>query len=309
MTYAYVILANNAINAPLILNTHQNTCRIQLAQILKAVSMNYLPDPAIALQYSSSLRKRRSRLQGPARLLATLPTTHETKLSQWLTSPEPSLLHLKGVLKTKDSTRDTATGMVELLVNMKYPVLWVMRGRETIDLGENGLVQLIKHLIWQALRLDAAAVSSISTDFNSAIIQSACSEDEWFQILQMVLRRFKHIFIVVDVEVVKSGPEADPIFSTALYTRLLEFLEACKPTVVKILLSSYRKHSSAIITDALNNDATSACTILNIASSRHNTRRLPGTQKDIFSALRTRLEQANLVSPLDYCLAAPTPAP
>lgn len=281
--------AHNAINAPLIFNTHQNTCHIQLAQILTFVANSNFADPVASLRYSSQLRKRRGRLRPGSDLVICNTPSERTLVIQWLTRPESSVLHLKSALKAKDNTKDFTTGIVELLISFKYPVLWVLRSRDAPELGEDRYVHLLKNLAWQALQLDKSAASAISADFNASLFQNARSEEEWFIILQTIVKRFSRMHMVIDLEILNLRSDA-VAFSSVFYKRLLEFLDACKPTVVKVLLASYRKQSGALIegtpgADGIPTSCINACRFLEFRQKK------PAPTIDMFSQLRKRLEQ------------------
>jgi hypothetical protein len=203
------------------------------------------------------------------------------------------VLHLKSALKAKDNTKDFTTGIVELLISLKYPVLWVLRSKDVPELGEDRYVHLLKNLAWQALQLDKSAANSISADFNAALFQNARSEEEWFIILQSIVKRFPRIHIVIDLEILNLRTDA-VAFSSVFYKRLLEFLEACKPTVVKVLLASYRKQSGALIEDAADHGGIlTSC--INASRFLEFRQKKTGPAIDMFSQLRKRLEQHETV--------------
>ncbi|KAF2121324.1 hypothetical protein BDV96DRAFT_640720 [Lophiotrema nucula] len=281
-----IVQANNAITTPLIFSTHENVCNIQLAQMLSFVSITTLPDPESSLRYGSSLRRRRSRIRSSQGLPSGPPLSNEHQMVLWASSSGSNFLSLKGNLHSKDDTKDFTTGILELLVSLKIPVLWAVKGKAAVNLGEDRFVQILRYLVWQALLLDTAIAAAISGTFNSALFQAARTEEDWFNILQTIICRLPRIFVVIDMELLTPNSDSNisPLLVSMFYTRLQRFMVACRPTIVKVLLVSYRRHSSDTVSSLSDTVA--------VALGSKRRQKLPrSVGKDLFSALRARLEQ------------------
>ncbi|KAF2268712.1 hypothetical protein CC78DRAFT_509873 [Lojkania enalia] len=286
-----MVQANNAINAPLIFSTHQNTCNIQLAQMLAFVSMTALPDPETSLRHSSALRRRRTRIRSSQGLPSGAPLSNDTQVVAWASNPSSNFLSLKGNLHSKDDTKDVTTGILELLISMKIPVLWAVKSKGSINLGDDRFIHILKYLVWQALLIDPNIAAAISASFNAALLQAARTEEDWFNILQLILCRLPRVFIIIDMDLLHPGTDSNipPALTSMFYLRLQNFMETCKPTLVKVLLVSYRRASSESV------DQLSNAIAVSVGSKRRQ--RLPGPRsKDLFSALKTRLEQSKPTS-------------
>ena len=239
--------------------------------MLSFTALTPFADPEITLHYCNSTRKRRTRIRKSGGQHKNQAILDEQRLVTWASTPISSLLVVRGTLDTKDETKDISTAVVDLLMTMEIPVLWVLNGKARPNGSVNSFVEVLKHLTWQALRLGVTTGPTISESFNAPLLQAIRTEAEWFNVLRILLSRFKIIYLVIDAEVLDMNGNSSTTKLLELYTYLQNFVAVCKPTVVKVLISSYRRWSKA-------QPATDPSTMV-VACKRDRRSGLPFTQQ------------------------------
>lgn len=292
LTYSNWETANHSVNAPLILNTHRNTCEIQLTQMLSFTSSTSLPNPETTLRYCRNVRQRRIKSRQSSGSVRIGSLSNEAYLFSWASNLDPSLLVLKGSPSTRDNTKDFATGIVELFISMNLPVIWAFRNQGCLESGEDKFIQILKHLTWQALQLDTSISQAISPSFNATLLHVTRTEADWFNILKLIFARLPRVFIVIDTELLSTSTTASASFAM-FYSRMRRFIDLCKPTIVKVMLASYRQPSrNFIVLDPKTTVALTGPTRCPVSS--FSRRRGYGTDfpRDYFTRLRATLQRS-----------------
>lgn len=287
-----IVITNHSVNAPLILNTHRNTCEIQLTQMLSFTSSTSLPNPETTLRYCRNVRQRRIKSRQSRGSVRTGSLTNEAYLFSWASNSDPSLLVLKGSPSTRDNTKDFATSTVELLISMNLPVIWAFRNQGCLESGEDKFIQILKYLTWQALQLDTSISQAISPSFNATLLHVTQTEADWFNILKLIFARLPRVFIVIDTELLSTSTTASASFAM-FYSRMRRFIDLCKPTIVKVMLASYRQPSrNFVVLDPNITVALTGPTRCRVPS--FSRRRGYGTDspRDYFTRLRATLQQS-----------------
>jgi hypothetical protein len=101
-------------------------------------------------------------------------------------------------------------------------------------------VDLIRYLTLQALRLPKAESTEKTLALSCARFQTACSESEWFQVLESVLGDLGHyVYIIIDLQVLESCPVAGFDWASAILGFFERLAERSSNTKVKVLLLKY----------------------------------------------------------------------
>lgn len=159
-------------------------------------------------------------------------------MKEWAASASSSLVIVKGSYLTRLETKDFAADLVALLRGIKIHVVWSLSATAEGALGWRSPVDVLKQLVLQILQLNDSLVNEQSPSLNAARFQSARTEDDWFELLGLVLEGLPQIYIVVDAEVLSKEFSSQTPWPEAflhLFKRLQGKL--CK-TVVKVVLVS-----------------------------------------------------------------------
>lgn len=129
--------------------------------------------------------------------------------------------------------------ILDLIKSANLPVVWALKGNSDIQPGHDVTIQILKYLVMQILRLNAAVLDTISASFNATVLQSATTEKDWFDILNTVTAGLSELYIVIDAELLQPDSK-DHQWSSDFLQMLRYFIQRSKNTVVKVVLFSYR---------------------------------------------------------------------
>jgi len=212
---------------------------LQLSQILNFTSNMSLIDPIKSFQYGLFMRNRR-------RLTAASSTKRfwlDSKFDKWKTSPESSLIIVQGHAQLRADIRDFCVNVVEALRDANIPVLWALKKADRDATYEPSVVDLIKDLVSQALRVNTGLQTEQSLALNCARFQRASTESEWFELLGAVLAGIPQTYIIIDTDIV-SSIYANTTKDFSLPLAFLGLFQALSfrgvKTVLRVILVSYR---------------------------------------------------------------------
>ena len=182
-------------------DTNRRLDDIQLQQSLSALSdRSNLGDPLQALRYNQWLQRTRGK--GAAPLMATVNTFWRSpKLKSWTSASESSVAAVTGDLRAQDAMRKFALNVIEDLQSHNVCTLWALQP-PGVNAKASGVsvVDVLKHLVTQALRLQQERVSERDMAHNYARMRSLATEKEWFQLLGSILAQVKcQVYIVIDL--------------------------------------------------------------------------------------------------------------
>lgn len=196
-------------------------------------------DTAKTFQYCLLMRNNRRR---PKPNLPCQPFWLNPKMQAWGSLPQSSLIMVKGTFQTRFQVKDFCVDMIELLQNANVPVLWTLKTADQYTILGPSAVDVLKHLVSQALRLTSTQRTDRTLGLSCQKFQTALTEDDWFDLLGSVLAGLSQIYLVVDVETLSSSfASIDADFSWPSYFQAL-FVKLSNrglKTMVKVVLVSY----------------------------------------------------------------------
>lgn len=172
-------------------------------------------------------------------------------LTTWNEEANSSLLLVIGSTAFRDHVNTAATLMTDLIVHeTTTPIIWALKSSQIGSMGCS-VIDLVRYLAMQALQLSPLdAGKQISASFNSARVASAATEQDWLEILVVLLQSFPRVYLVIDAEMLGalgSDSEGPP-----LLLRLLQsFTAQHTQSVIKVALLTYRKVAFANAFSAL----------------------------------------------------------
>lgn len=202
-----------------------------------------LIDPVKSFQYGLFMRNRR-------RLTAASSNKRfwlDSKFDKWKTSPESSLIIVQGHAQLRTDIRDFCVNVVEALRDANVPVLWALKMVERDATHEPSVVDLIKDLVSQALRVNTSLHTEQSLALNCARFQSASTESEWFELLGAVLAGIPQTYMIIDTDIV-STIYANTTKDFSLPQAFLDLFKGLSSrgvkTTLRVILVSYRSNMS-----------------------------------------------------------------
>ncbi|RTE76948.1 hypothetical protein BHE90_008566 [Fusarium euwallaceae] len=174
-----------ALNSSSFIDTSQRLSDLQFSQIMTHVAESRLGDPLVAFRSSQSSLWRQQRN------VNIIPSTNKfwlsPKLETWSSAPESRVIMVKGVVDARFAMKRFSINMIQQLQSNSVPVLWALRSRERHpDIGDVSLIDVFKHLIQQALRLDASLTDK-GMSLQCRRFQIATTEQDWLQLLGSAL--------------------------------------------------------------------------------------------------------------------------
>lgn len=103
---------------------------------------------------------------------------------------------IQGSLPIRRMAQDLVADVIELVKAVDVPIV---KTGTSLEASERP-IHVIKYLVMQALQLNCSVVSWISGNLNAALLQSARTEAEWFEILKLVLSGLPETFIILLVD-------------------------------------------------------------------------------------------------------------
>lgn len=144
---------------------------------------------------------------------------------------------IKGNHTSRFDVKDFCVNAINLLRDSKVPVFWALKTVEAPS-----MVDLLKDLVSQALRLNEALHSERTMALNCTKFQRAETEMQWLELLGSALVGLPRVYIIIDVEAVDPRLRSlDAAFSwpTAFLHMFQKLTNHGGKTVVKVVLVSY----------------------------------------------------------------------
>jgi hypothetical protein len=182
------------------LDTNRRLDDIQLQQSISALSDSNLGDPLQALRFNQWLQRNRGK--GAAPLMMTINKFwHSPKLQSWTSASESSVAAVTGDLRAQAAMRNFALTVIEDLQSNNVCTLWALQP-PGVSAKASGIsvVDLLKHLVAQALRFQQERATERDMAHNYAHMRSLATEKEWFQLLGSTLAQTGcQVYIVIDL--------------------------------------------------------------------------------------------------------------
>lgn len=231
--------ANQSILSGRYLNTDQILTDLQLNAILDYLSQDRRLDPFKALQICGSAYRRGGRanmVEAKAKLQS------HPKIAVWHQEHGSSFLLVRGDFRSRFELKFYMYSMIQALRRSNIPVVWVLNSPLDGVASGCSIIDIIKDLVYQCLRLDIRAQSERTLSISCSRFRGAISEDDWLDILASVVSSFPQLYIIIDLEVVDrryvkakeqwSWLEAFHVLSQGLVARNIK-------TRLKVFLVSY----------------------------------------------------------------------
>ncbi|KAL7790948.1 hypothetical protein V8C37DRAFT_382944 [Trichoderma ceciliae] len=220
------ITSYHAIQSTTMLDTNQRVSDIQLSQILSHLSNVPLDDPLICFQYHLFFRNRRA--LGTSPRTTTNPFWLSPQFRSLFSSEKPALAVMKGGFTCRQVLQDFCVDVIQHLRGSDIPTLWALK-RASGSKDEHSvfsIIDLLKYLIFQALRLNESSKTERTIAWRSAQFHRATTAMELFQLLLAVVNSLgRQVYLVIDLEIVHEslrGPDGFDIVS--------EFLQSFQAT-------------------------------------------------------------------------------
>ena len=144
-------MAYQSVNASANLDTNQRLSDLQVSNIMASVSSSCI-DAVKSLQYCTFMRnKNRSRFVAAPELFWLRP-----RFQCWVSSKSSSLIMIKGAHASRFDVIDFCVNAISLLRDSKVPVLWALKTIDQDAVEAPSVVDLLKDLVSQALRVNDA---------------------------------------------------------------------------------------------------------------------------------------------------------
>ena len=218
-------------------NTDQRVFDLQLSQILTFTTKSVLPDPELCFHHSIAWRKGH-KLQ----LDRSIGIWKSPKLRSWTSSAASALVVVKGTYSSRSVAKHLGFSVVENMRSSRIPVIWVLPQDCQEYSTDLTTIDLLKNLVYQAIRLNSAFRRESACALSCARIQSATTESEWFNILGSALAEVPLVYIVINIGSLgrKIIPVSDDFSLPLAFTNLFKQLASRDShTVVKLILISY----------------------------------------------------------------------
>ena len=234
------------INASAMLNTNMALTDLQFSNILNALTNLPLEDPDKSLQRATFLSAR-ARNQ---RMVPCDPFWLHPRFQAWAESPASGLVMVRGSHSTRAAMKDCLVNAIEQIRRSNATALWALKTQvpnanpnsDTQTTNSITAVELLKYLTSQALKFGPPPTER-SLTISCARFQRARDEREWIDLLAVSLADLKHVYIVVDVELLLSPEPSSssiPFTLPESFTNLFAQLGQASPnTTVKVMLASY----------------------------------------------------------------------
>jgi hypothetical protein len=227
-------------------DTNRRLCELQFSDILTFVaSTPALHSPESALSYHIAMKNRR-RFRSFSEL--SLPNRH-IQLQDWVSNKSSALIVIQGNFAAKAVSRDLAVSVIEVIKATDIPVIWALTSKNRDE--DNGsfstrvsAIDVLKHLVFQVLRLNHTLLNERSIALNAAQYKSATTESDWFDLLGLVLRGLPQIYIVIDVELVSADFGETNLWPEAFRKLFEDLVASSVVSILKVALVSYRTRLS-----------------------------------------------------------------
>ena len=142
----------------------------------------------------------------------------------------------------RDQAKVFGIDLIEAVRSASIPILWVLPNTFQSDSGSITLIDVLKSLVQQAIRINPNFRTENVCALSCSRIQSAVQEADWFNILGSVMEGLPQVYVVFDLGTVgQSNLASSNKFSWPLaFLSLIQNLNARgSMTIVKLMFISY----------------------------------------------------------------------
>lgn len=222
-----------------LVDTNQRLSDLQFSQVMSHMSAGKLGDPLRAYQFNVALQRRQNRSKS---FETTNKFWQSPKLNDWSSMPESKMTVIKGSFRARFAMRNFSLSIIQQLQSKNIPVLWALPGpKDESEAAKVSAVDLFKHLIFQALKLEQDALTESGMALQCSQFHRATTEHQWIQLLgSALLRARSQVYVVIDLSILDRNLEpADGFSWFAAFQQLFTELSKRSPNLqVKILILS-----------------------------------------------------------------------
>jgi hypothetical protein len=215
---------------------------LQLNQIMNYVSSAGKLDSIKSLQYCAFVCNRRGFTSSTVVADDCSALWSHPKFNRWKSQQLPALLMIKGDYRRRFAVKKFCVSVVELLRSISVPVIWTLKTSRARDASGLSIIDLVKDLVCQALRLNISLRTEKSLSLSCAQFRAAQTEGEWFELLGTVIATFSQLYIVVDIEAVDiayAGKNSSFSWLSAFTSLFRDHTRRQCKTSLKVILVSY----------------------------------------------------------------------
>lgn len=205
--------------------------------MISGTTVDHVLKPYDSLQKRLAIRRHKTQ-KGKQNMKAFW---NASQLATWNQVASSSLLIVRGTVAFRNEVDDAATLMTDLVFReTKVPIMWALKSSRTAS-DECSLTDLIKYIAMQVIKFDPVATGRrISENFKSSRVTSASTEQEWVNILSIVLSSCPLAYLVIDAEFIgASGRKMESL--QFLLRTIHDLIRQTTKTVIKVAFLTYRK--------------------------------------------------------------------
>jgi hypothetical protein len=167
------------------------------------------------------------------------------KVKTWGSERKSSLIAIKGTFQSRLEMRDFCADLITMVQEAKLPVIWALKVNDQQGdsvLEAPSIIDLLKHLTAQALRLNGNLHTESDVSMTCRGFKTAATEDKWFDLLESVLASLALVYIVVDIESLSqvyanaAGKQSLPVM---FFHVLGKLADRGLKNIIKVCLVSY----------------------------------------------------------------------
>jgi hypothetical protein len=159
-------------------------------------------------------------------------------LKHWSCSERSATILIQGFANRDLERVLLGTAMVNYVRQSPVPVLWALQPPGSSKFAATSTVQLLKHLVVQALDISSSSISDrVSANFNATRMATASTAEHWAEILKHALSSLPLVYIVVDLGLLSQVDEYQNEISQ-LFIYITHLINICKLTKLKCALIS-----------------------------------------------------------------------
>jgi hypothetical protein len=217
-------------------------CDIQFSRILDVLSASRSPEDV--LQTCQSIARRRHSWRSPGRESAIFIQ----RLGDWVSMSGSSMFVVETGPRAEARTKDLAVEVTGLLKSTDYAVFWHL-SEPTMMQHACTLDNILKYLIYQALRHDSTIVSEDPTLGNIASFQTEHSLAEWLSLTCLIFSKIPKCFVIIETEDLYRMSGRDGALARQILQSFQRVLDSVSQAggIMKLLIVSYGRDSTAAI--------------------------------------------------------------
>lgn len=227
-------LAYHTVQHAGLIDTNRRVCEIQFSQLMSFTSASPFSTPEFSRNYYT-VRRNRNRRRG---IDNNKVVQDSLQLRTWSSRNESSQLAICGNFNTRQTVRDLAADMIDLITKAQIPVMWALNiPQSRIEYSPE---DIIKYIISQVLRKNHTLLNERSAALSAARYQSASTVEDWIALLGTVLEGLPQAYLIIDLDILQNS-EGTVHSWTRLFQQLFEGLEVRGTrTILKVALLGSR---------------------------------------------------------------------